>query len=188
MSSRTWARLLIAVSLSISGLVETLGATGLVMELSPDGGLGAGIHTLAVSGPLQFVGAIVVASGRKTRWALIILMCYTLLVSAFGDLPLIFNPEVSGSALISLLANVAVMGGILYWFQSERVPGAQSEGVSVPIANHRPDLLFGLMLCLVMMGAVFCWLHSGRIPSTHKVIRATPPLRDSLALPMKLLI
>jgi uncharacterized membrane protein YphA (DoxX/SURF4 family) len=84
MNLRTWARVLIVVSFSISGLVETLSATGLVVELSPDGRWGRGVHTLAVSGPLQMVGAALIASGRKTRWALSILGCYVFLIVPSG--------------------------------------------------------------------------------------------------------
>lgn len=127
MNLRTWVRVLIAVSFSMSGLVETLSATGLVVELSPDGRWGPGVHTLAVSGPLQMVGAALLASGRKTRWALSILGCYVFLVSVFGNLPLIFNPDVGGSAIAGLLSNLAVMGGILYWLHGERIPSATGQ-------------------------------------------------------------
>jgi len=120
MNLRTGVRVLIAISFLISGLVETLGATGLVVELSPAHRWGPGVHTLAVSGPLLMIGAALLASDRKTRWVLSILGCYVLLVSALGDLPLIFNPEAGASALVELLINLAVMGGILYWFYSGR--------------------------------------------------------------------
>jgi hypothetical protein len=133
MTLRTWVRVLTAVSFSILGLVETLSATGLVVELSPDGRWGSGVHTLAVSGPLQIVGAALLASGRKTRWVLRALGCYVLLVSVFGNLPLIFNPDVGGSAIAGLLSNVAVMGGILYWLHSERIPGAQRARPALPL-------------------------------------------------------
>ncbi len=118
MNLRTWARVLIAVSFSISGLVETLSATGLVVELSPDGRWGPGVHTLAVSGPLQMVGAALLASGHKTRRVVCILGCYVFLASVFGNLPLILIPNVGGSAIAGLLINLAVMGGILYWLHS----------------------------------------------------------------------
>jgi uncharacterized membrane protein YphA (DoxX/SURF4 family) len=127
MNLRTWARVLVAVALSISGLVETLSATGLVVELSPDGRWGSGVHTLAVSGPLQLAGAALIASGRKTRWALIILGCYVFLVSVLGNLPLIFNPDVGGSAIAGLVSNLAVIGGILYWLHSERTACPQGK-------------------------------------------------------------
>ena len=113
MNLRTWARALIAVSFSISGLVETLSATGLVVELSPDGLWGPGVHTLAISGPLQVAGAVLLASDRKTRWALSILGCYVFLASVFGNLPLILNPDVGKSAIAGLLGNLVLMGGIL---------------------------------------------------------------------------
>ena len=112
MKLRTWARVLIVASVAVSGLVETLSATGLVVELSPDGPWGAGVHTLAVSGPLQMLGAALLASGRKRRWALCILGCYVILAGVFGNLPLIFNPDVGGSAIAGLLGNLAVIGGI----------------------------------------------------------------------------
>jgi uncharacterized membrane protein YphA (DoxX/SURF4 family) len=135
MNLRTWARVLIAVSFSISGLVETLSATGLAVELSPDGRWGSGVHTLAFSGPLQMVGAALLASGRKTRWTLSILGCYIFLVSVFGNLPLIFDPDVGGSAIAGLLINLAVIGGILYWLQSERIPSAHSAKPALPMTN-----------------------------------------------------
>ncbi len=100
MSLQTCVRALIAISVLISGLVETLGATGLVVELSPAHHWGPGVHSLAVSGPLLMAGAALLASGRKTRWVLSILGCYVLLVSVLGDLPLVFNPNVGGSAII----------------------------------------------------------------------------------------
>lgn len=147
MNLRTWARVLIVVSLSISGLVETLSATGLIVELSPDGRWGPGVHTLAVSGPLQMVGAALIASGRKTRWALSILGCYVFLVSVFGNLPLIFNPDVGGSAIAGLLSNLAVIGGILYWHHSERMPGAHRAKPALPTTNPAPALPAGLLVC-----------------------------------------
>lgn len=128
MNLRTWARVLIAGSFSITGLVETLSATGLVMEVSPGGRWGPGVHTLAVSGPLQMVGAAVLVSGRKTRWALSILGCYVFLVSVFGNLPLLFNPDAGGSAIAGLLSNLAVIGGILYWLHSEKRNRTQQQG------------------------------------------------------------
>lgn len=133
MNLRTGVRVLIAVSFCISGLAETLSTTGLVVELSPDGRWGPGVHTLAVSGPLQIVGAVLLAFGRKTRGALSILGCYVFLVSVFGNLPLILNPDVGGSAMVGLLSNLAVVGGILYWFRSERIPGT-NRGQPAPSA------------------------------------------------------
>ena len=124
MNLRTWVRALIAISFAISGLIETLNFTGLVVELSPGGGWGPGFYTVAVSGPLQIVGAVLLASGRKTRWALSILGSYVLLAGVFGNLPLILAPGVRGSALAGLLANVAVLGGIVYWLHGERKPRA----------------------------------------------------------------
>jgi hypothetical protein len=132
---RTWALVLIAVSVSISGLVETLSATGLVVELSPDGRWGAGVHTLAVSGPLQMVGAALLASGRKRRWALCILWCYVFLAGVFGNLPLIFNPNVGGSATAGLLSNLVIFGGILYWLHSEGISSAHRARPALPMTS-----------------------------------------------------
>jgi hypothetical protein len=188
MNLRTWARILIAVSFSISGLVETLGATGLVVELSPDGRWSSGIHTLAVSGPLQLVGAAVLASGRKTRLALIILGCYVFLVSVFGNLPLIFNPNVGGSALTGLLNNLAVMGGIMYWFHSERIPGSYRAKLAPPIANPVSPLKVRLALCLIVMGGILYWLHSERLLDSHWASPAVPVANPAPALPVKLLV
>jgi uncharacterized membrane protein YphA (DoxX/SURF4 family) len=120
MNLRMWVRVLIAIAFCVSGLAETVGGTGLVVQLSPDGRWGSGVHTLAVSGPLQMAGAALLVFGRKTRWALSILGGYVLLASVFGDLPLIFKPDVGGSALVGLAGNLAIIGGILYWFRSER--------------------------------------------------------------------
>lgn len=147
MNLRTLARVLIAVSFSISGLVETLSATGLVVELSPDGRWGPGVHTLSVSGPLQIVGAALLASGRKTRWALSILGCYVFLVSVLGNVPLIFNPDVGGSAIAGLLSNLAVMGGILYWLHSERIPSAHREKPALPMTDPAPALPVRQLVC-----------------------------------------
>jgi len=133
------ARVLIAVSFSFSGLVETLGATGLVVELSPDGRWGSGVHTLSVSGPLQMVGAALLVSGRKPRWAMCILGCYAFGAGIFGNLPLIFNSDVGGSAIAGLLSNSAVVGGILYWLHSERVPSAHRERIALPMTKPAPD-------------------------------------------------
>ena len=63
------------------------------MELSPGGRRGLGVHALAISGPLQKAGAVLLAFSRNTRWALSILGCYVFLVSVFGGLPRIFNPD-----------------------------------------------------------------------------------------------
>ena len=138
MNLRTWARVLIAVSFCVSGLVGTLSATGLVVELSPDRSWGRGVHTLALSGPLQLVGAVLLASGRKTRWALSILGCYVFLVIVFGNLPLVFHPVAGGSAITGLLSNLAVLGGILYWLHSERMPNARREKPALPMTNPAP--------------------------------------------------
>jgi len=135
MNRGTWVRVLIAIACSISGLVETLSATGLVVELSADGRWGPGVQTLAVSGPLQILGAALLLSGRKTRWALCILGCYVLLVSVFGNLPQVFNPDMSRNAIAGLLSNLAVMGGIWYWLHSQRMPGTQVARPALPMAN-----------------------------------------------------
>jgi hypothetical protein len=152
MNLRAWARVFIAVLFSISGLVETLSATGLVVELSPDGRWGPGVHTLAVSGPLQMVGAALLVSGRKTRGVLSILGCYVLLVSIFGNLPLIFNPDVGGSAIAGLIINLAVMAGILYWFHSERIPSAHRAKPAFPMTNPAPAVSVRLRFCQDLPG------------------------------------
>lgn len=146
MNLRTWVRVLIAVSFAISGLAETLSATGLVVELSPGGRWGSsGVHTLAVSGPLQMVGAALLASGRKTRWTLSILGCYIFLVGVFGNLPLILNPGVGRSAMTGLLINLAVLGGILYWFHKERTLNAHRVRPALPITNSTSAVPVGLL-------------------------------------------
>jgi len=120
---RTWARVIIASTCFLSGLVETLSATGLVIEVSPDARWGAGVQTLALGGPLQMAAAALLASGRKTRWALVILLCYFSLGSVFSNLPRIPDPDVGGSAIAGLLINGAVIGGLLYWLNGERTRG-----------------------------------------------------------------
>lgn len=140
MSLQACVRIFIALSFVISGLVETLGATGLVVELSPARRWGPGVHTLAVSGPLLLVGAAVLASGRKTPWVLSILGCYVFLVSVLGDLPLIFHPEAGypeagASAIVELLINVVVMGGILYWLYSARKLRAHDTKPALSLTN-----------------------------------------------------
>ena len=145
MSLRTWSRVLLAVAFTVSGLAETLGATGLVVELSPDGLWGSGVHTLAVSGPLQLMGAVLLATGRKTRWTLSILGGYLLLVSVFGNLPLIFHRDVGGSAITGLLINLAILGGLLYGFHSERTPGTDRAKPALPMINPAPALPIRLL-------------------------------------------
>lgn len=175
MNLRTWARDFIAVSFLISGLVETLGATGLVVELSPDGRWGSGIHTFAVSGPMQIAGAVLLASGRKTRWALIILGGYVFLVSVFGNLPLIFNPNVGGSATAGLLSNLAVLGGILYWLHSERLAGPRTVRSAVPaMTSPGSTVLVRLLVCVAVMGGALFWLYSVRMPSAHRGMPMVP--------------
>ena len=141
MDLRTGVRALIAISILISGLVETLGATGLVVELSPAHRWGAGVHTLAVSGPLLLVGAALLASGRKTRWVLSILGCYILLSSVLGDVPLVFNRDVGGSAITELLINLAVMGGIVYWLWTDRKLTAHGAKPALAMANPAPAVV-----------------------------------------------
>ena len=135
MTVRTWALVLIAVSVFVAGSVETLSATGLVVELSPDGRWGPGVHTLAVSGPLQMLGAALLAFGRKRRWALSILGCYVFLTGVFGNLPLIFNPDVGGNAIAGLLSNLVIMGGVLYWLHSEGILSAHRAKPALPMTD-----------------------------------------------------
>jgi hypothetical protein len=135
MNLRTWAQVLIAASFSILGLVETLSATGFILELSPDGRWGPGVHTLAAGGPLQILGAALLAFGHKTRWVVSILGCYVLLASVLGNLPLIFNPDVGGSAIAGLLINWTVLGGVLYWLHGERMPSARGAKPALPVTN-----------------------------------------------------
>jgi uncharacterized membrane protein YphA (DoxX/SURF4 family) len=188
MNLRTWARILIAVSFLISGLVETLGATGLVVELSPDGRWGSGIHTLAVSGPLQLVGAALLVSGRQTRWALTILGCYVFLVSVFGNLPLIFDPAAGGSAFGGLLSNLAVLGGILYWLHSERQSYAHRAWLATPKTTRASASSFSLLACLIIMGGILYWLHGERTPSPHRARPAVSITSPALPSPGKLLV
>ena len=123
MNLRTGARVLIAIWFLLSGLVDTLSATGLVLELSPDGRWGPHVHTLAVSGPLQIAGAALLLSGRRTRWVVGILGCYISLASILGNLPQLIHPDVRGSAVTGLISNMVVIGLILYWLRVEGTTG-----------------------------------------------------------------
>jgi len=126
MNLRTWARILVAISFFLSGLAETLSATGLLVEISPDARWGSGAHSVAIGGPLQMTGAALLLSGRKTPWALGILVCYVALGSVFGNLPQAFNPDVGASAIAGLLSNLAVIGGLLYWLHAERAASSNA--------------------------------------------------------------
>jgi len=187
MKLQTWIRTFIAISFTVSGLVEMLGATGLVVELSPDRSWGSGTHTLAISGPLQLIGAAVLLSGRKTRLALIILGCYAFLACVFGNLPQIFNSDVGSSAFAALVGNLAVLGGVVYWLHAERIPGAWQEQPSISFVNPGRAALLRLVLCLAMLGGVMYWLRSERMPSVHGANPVVPVTNHALALPVKLL-
>lgn len=147
MNLRTGTRILIAVSFLILGLIETLGAPGLLVELPPEDRWGSGIHTLTVSGPLQLARAAVLASGRKTCWALIILGTYVVLAGLFGNLPLIFNPAGGGNALTGLLGNLALLGGIVCCLCGERLPTGQRVEPSIPWFNPRAPSWVRFVLC-----------------------------------------
>jgi hypothetical protein len=147
MKLRTWARVLIAVSFSISGMLETLSATGLVVQLSPDGRWGPAVHTLPFSGRLQMVGAALLAFGHQTRRVVSILGCYVFLTSVLGNLPLVFDPHVGGSAIAGLLINLAVIGGVLYWLRTERLPNAQWVKTALPMAQSATAWPARLLVC-----------------------------------------
>ncbi|MBI5282654.1 MAG: hypothetical protein HY858_13295 [Candidatus Solibacter usitatus] len=123
MNLRACARAFIAISFFLAGLAETLGATGLVIMFSPDARWGPRTQTLALGGLLQMAAAVLLASGRKTRWALGFLLGYVLLGTVFGNLPHILDSDAGGSALAGLVANLAAIGGLLYWLQFEGTPG-----------------------------------------------------------------
>ena len=188
MNSRTCARILIAVLFAGSGLVEMLGATGLIVELSPDGRWASGMHSLAIGGPLQLVGAAMLASGHKTRWAMGILGCYAFLVCVFGNLPLISNSDVGWNALLGLLNNLAVMGGIIYWFHSERKPGDYQAKLAHPSVNPAWPRTISLVLCLALMGGFLYWLNSGRPHNSPVASPVVPIAVPAPALPVRLLV
>jgi hypothetical protein len=141
---RAWLRVLSAVAFLVAGLAETLGATGLVILVSPDTRWGPGTHTLALGGMLQMAAAALLASGRKTRWALGILLGYVSLGSIFGNLPQVLDSKVGGSALAALVVNLAVIGGLLYWLHLERTPDWRALPPQAPtkerLATSRPRL------------------------------------------------
>ncbi len=119
---RPLGRVLIAIAFFLLGLAETLNATGLVIETSPDAQGGAGSRTLVLGGPLQMAAAVLLASGRKTRWALGILLCYAFLASVFANLPQILNSDVAGNATVGLIVNIAAIGILLQWLHVEWRP------------------------------------------------------------------
>ena len=162
MNLRPWVRVLIAASFTISGLVETLSATGLVVELSPDGRWGPGVHALAVSGPLQMVGALLLAFGRRTRWALSILGCGVFAVCVLVNLPLSFNPDVGGSAIAGLVSNLAVMGGILYLLHSERMSSAPGAKPALAITNSALGPVSARLTPLGAPGQLTCQIATAR--------------------------
>lgn len=146
MNLQTGVRALIATSVLISGVVETLGATGLVVELSPAHRWGPGVHTLAVSGPLLMVGAALLAFGQKTRWVLSILGCYVVLASVLGDMPLVLSPAVGTSAIIELLINLAVLIGIVSLLYCDWKPSDQRTRRACPTANPASTSPTGLLI------------------------------------------
>ncbi len=187
MNLRTWTRYLLAVSFTVSGLIETLGATGVVFELSPDGLWGSGTHTLAVGGPLQLVGAAVLLSGRQTRLTLRLLGCYLVLASLFGNLPHVINSNLDVSALAGLLANLAVLSGIFFCLCGRRTPGTVRELPFITAHNPGPASLARLVVCLAVMGCAFYWLNDQRMPTPRSGPPAVPVSNQTLALPVKLL-
>lgn len=122
----TWARLLSAVFFLLSGLAETLGATGLVIQVAPAAIWGPATHTIAVGGLMQITSAALLALGRKTRWALMSLLVYVTLGSIFGNLPRVLSSSVDGSAIAGLAVNLVSMAGLLCWLRFERTPGGTS--------------------------------------------------------------
>ncbi|MGJ5820456.1 hypothetical protein [Paludibaculum fermentans] len=120
MTLRAFARILIAMSFFLSGLAETLSATGFVIEVSPRANWDTDIHTLALGGVVQMSAAAMIVFGHKTHWALAALIAYLALGSIFGILPRFFTPDAGGSPIASLLSNMAIIGGLLHWFHLER--------------------------------------------------------------------
>jgi hypothetical protein len=111
--------------------MEALCSTGLIIELSPDARWGAGVRTLAVGGLLQMAAAITLATGRKTRWALSVLVCYVGLDIAISGLPLVLGRDAIASAIGTQFNSLALIGGLLYWFHCER-----NSVIGVSHANH----------------------------------------------------
>jgi O-antigen/teichoic acid export membrane protein len=93
------------------------------------------------------VGAALLALGHKTRWVASILGCYVFLVSVFGNLPLIFDPGLGGSAIAGLLINLAVLGGVLYWLHGERLPSAPWVKTALPMAHSATAWPARLLAC-----------------------------------------
>ena len=92
---------------------------GDMIELLPGAQASLGMQSLAVGGPLRIAGGAWLASGRKTRRVLALLVGYLVLVSLFGNLPGLIHPDPSGKALAGMITNMAVIGGLLHWMQSE---------------------------------------------------------------------
>ncbi|QOY87067.1 hypothetical protein [Paludibaculum fermentans] len=136
MSLRAWARILIAASFFISGLAETLSATGFVIEVSPKANWDSDAHTLALGGVVQMTAAAMLVLGRKTHWALAALIAYLTLGSIFCILPRFFTPDAAGSPIASLLSNMAVIGGLLHWLHLERAPQEKEWAGRSGISSH----------------------------------------------------
>lgn len=137
MNLRTWARLLVALSFFLSGLAETLSATGFVVEVSRKATWDSDAHTLALGGVVQMTAAAMLVVGRKTHWALAVLIAYLALGSIFGILPRFFTPDAAGSPIASLLSNMAIIGGLLHWFHLERAPERGWAGQSADSSRER---------------------------------------------------
>jgi uncharacterized membrane protein len=168
------ARILLAASFAVFGLVETLNATGLSVLLSPDGRWASGVHTLAVSGPLQMVGAAFLAAGRKTRWTLRILGCYLVLVGVFGNVPLVFDPALRASAIAGLLANLVLLSGIVFYLRQERSLDTRAARPALRFARRMPAWPFRALVGLAIMAGILYWLHGQRAPDSHGPGPAVP--------------
>jgi hypothetical protein len=78
------------------------------------------------------------AFGRRTRAVLNILGCYVFLTLVLGNLPLIFKPQVGVYAIAGVIGNLAVLGGILFWFHNDRISSAPWTKHALPMANPAP--------------------------------------------------
>ena len=188
MNLRTSVRYLIAAAFLIAGLAETLSVTGLVVQLSPHGRWATGFYTVALSGPLQLIGAALIAAGWKARWALYVLGIYISLACVFGNLPLIFNPQVGAGAIVGLLGNLAVIGGILYWLRGDPRSSARPSEPAPAMAGTAWAFQVRVLVGLAVMASILFWIHSGLSPDVRRTRPAAPVATPASVMQVKLLV
>lgn len=125
-------QILISIAFFLMGLAETLSSTGLVIQISPDARWGPGVRTLALGGLLQMAASILLASGRKTRWALCVLLCYAGLGIIVLDLPPSITHDAGITSMAAIVCKLAAIGGLAYCLRrvSSQPSGEARRGTS----------------------------------------------------------